>query len=76
MTILSMDGINLFSITNGSQLYLSLVRRLTFVTGVISSILPRVQLRVYTPSSGSLIGNRHWLGSIFRGAYIEQPMND
>lgn len=45
-------------------------------TGGIRSILPMVQLAVYTQSSGSLTGNRHWLGSVFRGAYIEQPMND
>lgn len=56
--------------------HLSLVRRLTFVTGGISSILPMVQLGVYTQSSGSLMGNRHWLGSIFRGAYMEQPINN
>lgn len=55
--------------------YLSLVRRLTFVTWGIISILPRVQLAVYTQSSGSLIGNRHWLGSVFKGAYMEQPMS-
>lgn len=55
---------------------LSLVRRLTFDTVGISCILSRVQLGVYTHSSGSLIGNRHWLGSVFRGAYMEQPMNN
>lgn len=55
-------------------LHLSLVRRLTLDTGGISSILPRVQLGVYIQSSGSLIGNRHWLGSVFKGAYMEQPM--
>lgn len=45
------------------------------MTGGISSILPRVQLGVYTQSSGSLMGTRHWLGSILRGAYMEQPVN-
>lgn len=53
--------------------YLSLVRRLTFATEGIISILPRVQLGVYTQSSGSLMGSRHWLGSVFKGAYMEQP---
>lgn len=46
------------------------------MTGGISSILPRVQLGVYTQSSGSLMGTRHWLGSVFRGAYMEQPVNN
>lgn len=45
------------------------------MTGGISSILPRVQLGVYTQSSGSLMGTRHWLGSALRGAYMEQPVN-
>lgn len=57
------------------ETHLSLARRLTFVTGGISSILPRVQLGVYTQSSGSLMGTRHWLGSALRGAYMEQPVN-
>lgn len=55
---------------------LSLVRRLTLVTGGISSILPRDQLGVYTHSSGILIGKRHWLGRVFNGAYMEQPTNN
>lgn len=55
---------------------LSLARRLTLVTGGISSILPRDQLGAYTHSSGSLIGSRHWLGSVLSGAYIEQPTNN
>ena len=42
-------------------------------TGGISSILPRVQLGVYRHSSGSLMGIRHWLGSVFSGAYMVQP---
>lgn len=65
-----------FATVNAKCTNLSLVRRLTFVTEGISSILPRVQLGVYTQSSGSLTGNRHWLGSIFRGAYMEQPINN
>lgn len=52
------------------------MRRLALDTGGIRSIFPRVQLGVYTQSSGSLMGNRHWLGKVFRGAYMEQPMKD
>lgn len=46
------------------------------MTGGISSILPRDQLGAYTHSSGSLIGSRHWLGSVLSGAYMEQPTNN
>lgn len=67
--------INKATLPGPTLAHLSLARRLTLVTGGISSILPRDQLGVYTHSSGSLIGNRHWLGSVFRGAYMEQPTN-
>lgn len=44
------------------------------MTGMgLSSSLPMVQLGLYMQSSGILMGVRHWLGSVFRGANIEQP---
>lgn len=41
--------------------------------GGSKSSFPTVQLWRYMHSSGSLMGGRHWLGSVFSGANMEHP---